>query len=65
MTANPFLASQVQQMASHERNEKIALAMSVASVALVGVMVWKELSHCMQERFRENDREHSRRHYRD
>ena len=61
MTVSPLLAAQIQNMGARETNQKLALAMSVLSVALVGVMVFKEMSHCMQERMREHEREFERR----
>ena len=61
MTINPtgplLAAGQVQGMAARETNQKLAIAMSVLSVALVGTMVFKELSHCMRERLRDVDRD--------
>ncbi|WP_168222027.1 hypothetical protein [Aquisphaera giovannonii] len=48
-------------MAMQEGNRKLALAMSVLSVVMVGTMVFRELKHCVQEQIREHDRncEHS------
>ncbi|QEH36481.1 hypothetical protein OJF2_50650 [Aquisphaera giovannonii] len=58
---NPIAPQQLQQMAMQEGNRKLALAMSVLSVVMVGTMVFRELKHCVQEQIREHDRncEHS------
>jgi len=49
-------------MAAQMPNPKLAFALTGLSVALVGVMVFRELSHCMREQFRDHDREHKRHH---
>lgn len=60
MTASPtnplFAASQVQGMATQMPNQKLAFTLTGLSVALVGMMVFREMSHCLREQFREHDR---------
>jgi hypothetical protein len=57
MTPNPLAAATaVQEMAGNAANRKLAIAFTTMSVALVGVMLLREVSHCLREEFREHDR---------
>jgi hypothetical protein len=49
-------ASQVQSMAASTGNEKLAFTLTGLSVVLVGLMVYREVNHCLREQFREHDR---------
>ncbi len=50
-------ASQVQNMAAGTANERMAFTLSGLSIVLVGLMVYREMSHCLREQFREHDRQ--------
>lgn len=58
MTVSPAFAAQIPEMGAKESNQKLALAISALSVALV----FKGLSHCCQEQLREHDRRYEKRH---
>lgn len=49
-------ASQVQNMAAATTNERMAFTLSGLSIVLVGLMVYREMNHCLREQFREHDR---------
>jgi hypothetical protein len=56
--SNSFLAAQIQSMAEKQPNEKLALAMNILSVVMIGTIAFRELSHCYQEQLRSHDRRH-------
>lgn len=52
---NLHTAASIQRMAANEGNQRMATAMTVLSVGLLGVMFFKELSHVAQEQMRRHD----------
>jgi hypothetical protein len=44
-------------MAAGTTNERMAFTLSGLSIVLVGLMVYREMSHCLREQFREHDRQ--------
>ena len=59
---NPALsaAAAVKGMADGTTNKKLAFVFTGLSVGLVGIMLVRELSHCVQESLRSHDRHHGR-----
>lgn len=54
---NPlYAAGQFQRIAQQESNPKLAFTVSTMTVVLLGILLAKELSHCVREQLREHDR---------
>lgn len=49
-------AQHVQGMAAAAGNQKLAFVLTGLSVALVGLMVYREMSHCLREQMQAHDR---------
>ena len=52
-------ASQVQNMAAATTNERMAFTLSGLSIVLVGLMVYREMSHCLREQLRDHDHQNA------